>query len=90
MKKLDQLEGLIKVDGEIVMGEVEVRLQPLKNFEAVREPAKTEEQKLYRTENGVIKDIETQVKHLKTDLEISEGYENIFFHFPACWQAVDF
>lgn len=55
------------MDGEIIMGEVEVRLQRLKNFEAVREPAKTEEQKLYRTENGVIKDIETQVKHLKTD-----------------------
>ena len=67
MKKLDQLEGLIKVDGEIVMGEVEVRLQPLKNFEAVREPAKTEEQRLYRTDNGIIKDIETQVKHLRTD-----------------------
>ena len=64
MKKLDQLEGLIKVDGEIIMGEVEVRLQPLKNFEAVREPGKTEEQKLYRTDNGVIKDIETQVYEL--------------------------
>ena len=49
------------MNGELIMGEVEVRLQPLRNFEAVREPAKTEEQKLYRTENGVIKDIETQV-----------------------------
>ena len=47
------------------MGEVEVRLQPLRNFEAVREPAKTEEQKLYRTENGVINDIETQVYESK-------------------------
>ena len=64
MKKLEQLEGLIKVDGEVIMGEVEVRLQPLRNFEAVREPAKTEEQKLYRTDNGVIKDIETQVYEL--------------------------
>ena len=47
------------------MGEVEVRLQPLRNFEVVREPAKTEEQKLYRTENGVINDIETQVYESK-------------------------
>ena len=52
------------MNGELIMGEVEVRLQPLKNFEAVREPAKTEVQKLYRTENGVIKDIETQVYEL--------------------------
>ena len=64
---MEQLEGLIKVNGEVIMGEVEVRLQPLKNFEAVREPAKTEEQRLYRTDNGIIKDIETQVKHLRTD-----------------------
>ena len=53
------------MDGELIMGEVEVRLQPLRNFEAVREPAKTEEQKLYRTENGVINDIETQVYESK-------------------------
>ena len=44
------------------MAETEVRLQPLKNFEAAREKAKTEEQKLYRRENGVIKDIERQVR----------------------------
>ena len=53
------------MNGELIMGEVEVRLQPLRNFEAVREPAKTEEQKLYRTENGVINDIETQVYESK-------------------------
>ena len=53
------------MDGEVIMGEVEVRLQPLRNFEVVREPAKTEEQKLYRTENGVINDIETQVYESK-------------------------
>ena len=43
------------------MRESEVRLQPLKNFESVRESAKTEEQKLYRRKNGVIRDIETEV-----------------------------
>ena len=61
MKKLEQVKELIKVNGEVIMGEAAVRLQPLKNFEAVREPARTEEQKLYRTENGIIMDIENQV-----------------------------
>ena len=61
MKKLEQVKELIKVNGEVIMGEAAVRLQPLKNFEAAREPARTEEQKLYRTENGIIRDIENQV-----------------------------
>ena len=61
MKKLEELDGLVIVNGEVIMKEVEVRLQPLKNFEAAREPAKTEEQKLYRSKNGVNKDIEEEV-----------------------------
>ena len=61
MKKLEQIDGLAKVNGEKVMSEKAVRLQPLKNFGAFREKAKTEEQERYRRENGIIKDIEKQV-----------------------------
>ena len=61
MKKLQELDGLVSVNGEIIMSEKAVRLQPLQNFEAVREKAKTEDQKIYRGENGIINDIERQV-----------------------------
>ena len=61
MKKLEEIDGLASVNGEIIMSEKAVRLQPLQNFEAVREKAKTEDQKKYRGENGIIKDIERQV-----------------------------
>ena len=63
MKKLGKLGELVKVNGEIIMREEDARLQPLKNFEGVREPTKTTEQSFYRLENGIIKDIETQVLH---------------------------
>ena len=67
LTKLEQLvepdlKNFLSVNGEIVMAEKEVRLQPLKNFEAAREKAKTEAQALYRRENGVINDIERQVR----------------------------